>query len=66
MKNAEFNMAVRSLNIKYRDKFGVIPRITDFSCTREEYLKAMEMAIKNGKPLGDVLLVRERVYKDSF
>ena len=66
MKNEEFNRAVRPLNIGYRDKFGVIPRITDFSCTREEYLEAMETAVKDGRLLEDMLLVRERFNEDSF
>lgn len=66
MKNAEFNNAVRPLNIKYRDRFGAIPCITDFSCTREEYLEPMEMAVKNGKPLEDMLLVHEYFNTDNF
>lgn len=65
MKNEEFNIAVKPLNIKYRDRFGVIPRITDFSCTRTEYLEAMETAVKNEKPLEDLLLVRERINRDN-
>lgn len=58
MDNAMFNKLVRPLNIQYRDTFGHIPRIIDYSCTREEYLEAMKVSIESKKPLGDILTKR--------
>lgn len=56
MKNTEFNAACRKWNVLYRDIFGDIPCITDYSCTREEYLAAMEKAVESGEPLKHLLI----------
>lgn len=63
INNNNFNRLVRPLNIKYRDVFGHIPRITDYSCTREEYLDAMEKAIESKRQLSAFLVQREGRYK---
>lgn len=51
MTNLEFNRQLRQKNLKYRERFGCIPSILDYSCTREEYLRAMDAAIASGKAL---------------
>ena len=60
MDNKEFNALVRPLNIKYREIFEDIPRITDYSCTREEYLQAMEISISSKIPVSMLLVRHER------
>lgn len=37
MDNHTFNRIIKPLNIEYHALFGGIPRITDYSCSREEY-----------------------------
>lgn len=58
MDNTTFNKLVRPLNIQYRDTFGYIPRIIDYSCTREEYIEAMKVSIQNKNPLESILTIR--------
>lgn len=59
MDNHSFNMQIRPLNIEYGKIFGEIPRITDYSCTRDEYITALEGAIKDKQPLSDILIPRK-------
>lgn len=59
MDNVTFNKQVRPLNIRYKDTFGHIPRITDYSCTREEYIEALKTSLESKKPLGSILIKRE-------
>lgn len=68
MENQEFNKLVRELNVKYRDIFGSIPCITDYSCTREEYLNAMKNAVEKRIPISLLLLEYQEHanYKDKF
>ena len=61
MDNHSFNMQIRSLNIEYRNIFGEIPRITDYSCSRDEYITAL--AIKGKLPLSDILIPRKHQYQ---
>lgn len=63
MDNHSFNMQIRPLNIEYRKIFGEIPRITDYSCSREEYIMALENAIKDKQPLSDALILRKHQYQ---
>lgn len=58
MDNATFNKLVRPLNVQYRDVFGHIPRIIDYSCTREEYLEAMKASIECKNSLESFLTKR--------
>lgn len=51
MKTTEFNALCRKLNGLYYDIFACIPCITDYVCTREEFLNAMEEAIEKKEPL---------------
>ncbi|MCD7885944.1 MAG: hypothetical protein LUI87_19980 [Lachnospiraceae bacterium] len=51
MKNAEFNTECIKWNKPYKEKFGVIPSIRDYACSREEYLEAMKKAVETGQPL---------------
>ena len=65
MENATFNKLVRPLNIQYRDIFGQIPRITDYSCTREEYILALKQAIEKIIPLDIILVPYEKRYEED-
>lgn len=65
MDNHSFNMRIRPLNIEYRRIFGEIPRITDYSCSRDEYITALEHAIKDKLPLSDVLILRKHQYQNE-
>lgn len=56
MENQEFNKLVRVLNVKYRDIFGSIPCITDYSCTRKEYLNALKSAVEKRIPISSLLV----------
>lgn len=51
MNDKEFNVIIRELNLKYREIFNCIPRITDYSCTREEYIAALHNSIENKKEI---------------
>ena len=45
MTTREFAAAIKPYNIKYCEMFGYIPKITDFSCGREEYIEALKKSI---------------------
>lgn len=64
MDNHSFNLLIRPLNIEYCRIFGEIPRITDYSCSRDEYIAALKNAIKNRKILADILLSRKNQYQN--
>ena len=55
MDNKTFNAECRKLNIQYRDIFEEIPCMQDYSCTREEYISAMQEAIRTGKKTNTML-----------
>lgn len=62
MDNQTFNKIKRELNKQYAEIFGEIPCIQNYSCTREEYIEALETAINGNlkidkllKPIGKVL-----------
>lgn len=59
MKELEFNRTCRPLNLKYRDLFGSVPTIWEYSCTREEYVEALKKAIET-RQLLDTLLPRKQ------
>lgn len=62
MKNEEFSQRLRQVNPKYKECFGYIPCITDFACSREEYLAAMERAIEEERDISEYLI--NTVYPD--
>lgn len=45
MRDKEFNKVLRILNVRYKEIFDYIPQITDYSCSRDEYIEAMNNAI---------------------
>lgn len=45
MNDSEFNKKIRILNSKYKILFQKIPCITDYSCSREEYVEALKKAV---------------------
>jgi len=47
MDNKTFAEHKRRLNPRYFQIFGEIPVMGNFSCTREEYILALEVAVKN-------------------
>lgn len=51
----EFNEAIRADNKAYRELFGYIPCITDYSCSREEYIIALKEAILRKKEIKSLL-----------
>ena len=55
MENKEFNKRLRSVNKQYREIFGYIPCITDYACTREKYIDALEMSIRTKCELKEYL-----------
>lgn len=65
MDNHSFNLLIRPLNIQYRDIFGEIPRITDYSCSRDEYVAALKNAIDSEQPLSNILIPRKIRYQDA-
>lgn len=58
----EFGEKCLPLNKEYKELFGYIPHQMDFNCTREEYLKALSLAISEQKELFHFLpgLAREQ------
>ena len=56
VKNADFNLMLKLLNPQYRELFRTIPCITDFSCTRDEYITAMKLAIETRIPIENYLV----------
>lgn len=46
MKNKEFYAKCRELNAAYYNIFNEIPCIQDYSCSREEFIAAINQAIK--------------------
>ena len=51
MKAKEFSDVTREINKQYRTLFGYIPSIRDYSCTQEQYIVALEKAVKDKKEL---------------
>lgn len=55
MTDIEFNKSLRELNKAYRNLFNVVPCISDFSCTRDEYVVALKKAIDEKKEIANFL-----------
>ena len=55
MTDIEFNKSLRELNKAYRDLFSAIPCISDYSCTRDEFISALKKAIEEKKEIGTYL-----------
>lgn len=64
MTDIEFNKSLRELNKKYRDIFSAIPVISDYSCTREEFVAALKKSIEEKKEI-DTYLGKIVVSKDK-
>ena len=58
----EFGKLCQPLNKKYKELFGYIPHQMDYSCTREEYIEALSLAISEQKEIFHYLpgLAREQ------
>ena len=65
MENSKFNQVIKPLNIRYKEIFGYIPRITDYSCTREDYINALNISVKENKELKQTLTERIKISKKS-
>lgn len=55
MNSVEFGKAMKPLNLKYKEIFDYIPCISDYSCSREEYIEAMEESLVQRRKLSDFL-----------
>jgi len=65
MDNHSFNMRIRPLNIEYRKIFGKIPCITDYSCSRDEYILALKQATEFAIPIDQILVSYKKKWKDD-
>lgn len=57
MDDQQFYQTIRPLNKKYYDLFGCIPSIYDYSCSRVEFVQALENAVVERKNI-DCYLVK--------
>ena len=48
MNNEKFNEIIKLKNAEYKNKFGYIPTINEFLCSREQFIEAIERAIETG------------------
>ena len=65
MTDIEFNKSLRALNKAYRDLFNVIPCISDYSCTRDEYTAALKKAVDEKIEISEILTpVKKVIDKD--
>ena len=55
MTDIEFNKSLRELNKAYKELFNTIPCISDYSCSRDEYVKALKKSIEKKIKLSDIL-----------
>ncbi len=55
MNYIELSMACRPLNAKYKELFGVVPTLSDYECTYEQYLNALTKAVFEQRPLEEYL-----------
>lgn len=55
MDNKQFNIRTKPLNAEYMRLFGYIPCITDYSCSRTEYIQYLERAVKEQRELSAYL-----------
>lgn len=55
MDNKKFNIRIKPLNLEYMRLFGYIPCITDYSCSRGEYIQGLERAVKEHRELSTYL-----------
>ena len=62
MDNKQFNIRIKPLNVEYMQLFGYIPCITDYSCSREEYIRNLERAVEDHRELTSYL---EKLYIPS-
>ena len=56
MDDCEFYQKIRPLNKKYCDLFGCIPSIYDYSCSRVEFVQALENAVVERKSINCYLV----------
>ena len=55
MDDSTFNTVVPELNKKYFFIFNEIPCISDYSCTREEYVNALKRSIREKSEISNYL-----------
>lgn len=51
MDDQQFYQTIRPLNKEYYNLFGCIPSIYDYSCSRFEFVQALENAINERKSI---------------
>lgn len=52
----EFGEKCKSLNKQYKELFGYIPHHIDYACSREKFIEALHLAIKEQKEISHYLL----------
>lgn len=56
MDNKQFNIQIKPLNVEYLRLFGYIPCITDYSSSREEYIRNLDRAVRDHRELSEYLV----------
>lgn len=56
MDDQQFYQTIRPLNKKYCEFFGCIPSIYDYSCSRAEFVQALENAVAERKNINCYLV----------
>ena len=51
MNEIQFNKSIRDLNKRYFEIFNTIPKIQDYSCSREEYVEALTKSVEERKEI---------------
>ena len=65
MKSIEFGKKCRPYNIQYRDIFVYVPFRDDYSCSQDEYFKALLKAIETKCELSTFVKKREKDYSNA-
>ena len=63
MSSIEFEKKCHPYNKKYKELFGYVPGIRDYSCKQEEYFSALLMAIETKQDLSTFLV--KKIYDYS-
>ena len=66
MTNKEFVAMTKPYNVKYYETFGYTPKITDFSCGRDEYIAALKIAVDEKIRLESIIPLAIPANKDNY
>ena len=67
MEEKTFKKSIKNFNIEYKKIFGYIPCIENYSCTQNEYRRALRRAIQDKRDLSESLIAytKETVKRTS-